>query len=314
MSALAPSAVRAAGPGVAVLVLALGLLLASCSSFGGAVDTQDALADAGFSDGERRLQLLRRFRRAGGHRRPGASGGRRGLAGRAGRGRGLDELPAAVRRPRIVLTGDFEGYETFYTYDELYELFGPRPAGFDERSIGDDFARSGLIAAVVIGVGLLVFVAVAVVAVILIVRARKRRGTTLPPPWPPRSGSSQWPPWASRRRVSNRRPQGGADRRTVRVTVRASPASPARSPGRRHPGSTGCLQPSRPQRPDSAGSGALPVIQTPVRCRPRPTPRPVLPARPGRRRGRPFGRPAPRGSGRARAGCGSRPAGPGPRC
>ena len=95
---------------------------------------------------------------------------------------------------RIVLTGDFEGYETFYTYDELYELFGPRPAGFDERSIGDDFARSGLIAAIVVGVGLLVFVAVAVVAIILIVRARKRRGPTLPPPWPPRSGASQWPP------------------------------------------------------------------------------------------------------------------------
>ena len=194
MSAVAPTRPRLRARGVAVLVLALGLLLASCSSFGGAVDTQDALADNGFSEASVDFSSSDGFDELEVTVDPG---------GLEGDGDSLAELTAGVAWTnfplqfddlRIVLTGDFEGYETFYTYDELYELFGPRPAGFDERSIGDDFARSGLIAAVVIGVGLLVFVAVTVVAVILIVRARKRRGTTLPPPWPPRSGSSQWPP------------------------------------------------------------------------------------------------------------------------
>lgn len=180
--------------GVAVLVLALGLLLASCSSFDGAVDTENALSDNGFS------QVSVDFRTSEGFDELEVTADPGSLEGD---GDSLSELVAGVvwtnfplqfDDARIVLTGDFEGYETFYTYDELYELFGPRPAGFDERSIGDDFARSGLIVAVVVGVGLLVFVAVAVVAIILIVRARKRRGPTLPPPWPPRSGGSQWPP------------------------------------------------------------------------------------------------------------------------
>ncbi len=201
MSALAPvcpwleaGRPRPAARGVAVLVVALGLLLASCSSFGGAVDTEDALADAGFSDTSVDFSTSDGFDELDVTVDPGFLEGDGDSLAELVAGVVWTNFPLQFDDLRIVLTGDFGDYETYYTYDELYELFGPRPAGFDERSIGDDFARSGLIVAVVVGVGLLVFVAVAVLAVILIVRARKRRGDTQPPSWPPRSGASQWPP------------------------------------------------------------------------------------------------------------------------
>ena len=161
---LAPVCPRPRIPVVVALVVALGTLLISCSSIGGLIDTEEALGDAGFSDTSVDFSTSDGFDELDVAVDPGFLEGDGDSLAELAAGVVWTNFPLQFDDLRIVLTGDFEGYETFYTYDELYELFGPRPAGFDERSIGDDFARSGLIVAVVVGVGLLVFVAVAVLA------------------------------------------------------------------------------------------------------------------------------------------------------
>ena len=198
MTAVVPLSSMPARRSVAILVMtALGLLLASCSTFGGAFDTEEALVDAGFAEASVDFSTSDGFDELDVEVDPGSLEGDGDSLTELAAGVVWTNFPLQFDDLQIVLTGPFGGYETFYTYDELYELFGARPAGFDEKSIGDDIARTGLVAAIVVGVGLLLFVAVAVVVVILIVRAKKRRGTTVRPPWPPQSlPGSQWPPQA----------------------------------------------------------------------------------------------------------------------
>ena len=265
-------------PVVVALVVALGTLLISCSSIGGLIDTEQALGDAGFADVGVDFSSSDNFDELDITVDPVSLEGDGDSLAELAAGVVWTNFPLQFDDLRIVLTGDFEGYETFYTYDELYELFGPRPAGFDERSIGDDFARSGLIAAIFIGVGMLVFVAVAVVVVILVVRARKRRGPTQPPPWPPRSGASQWPPGPPPQAQPQPQPPPG----TWAQPQPPQPQPPPQPPPA--PGTWAQPQPPQPQ-PPVPGTWAQPG---PVPPQP-PQPQPEPPAGPGT-----WGAPPPR--------------------
>ncbi len=252
-----------AAPGAVLLVLALGLLMASCSSFGGAVDTENALSDNGFSATSVDFSTSDGFDEVEVTTDPGSLEGDGDSLAELAAGVVWTNFPLQFDDLHIVLTGDFEGYETFYTYDELYELFGSRPAGFDERSIGDDFARSGLIAAVVVGVGLLVFVAVAVVVVILIVRSRKRRGAPVPPPWPPRSGASQWPPGPPPQTSQTQTPPQPQPPPQPPPAPQPSPAGPGSwaQPGPsvpQPPSETPPVPPAPPDRPAGPGTWEAP--------------------------------------------------------
>ncbi|MEA2843250.1 MAG: hypothetical protein QOJ69_921 [Actinomycetota bacterium] len=188
--------------GVLAIVLVLGVLT-SCSSATGAYDTTQAMLDAGFADASVDFNSSDGFDEVHVTADPGYLERDGDSLAETAAGVVWTNFPLQFDDLQVTLTGPLEGFETFFTYDELYELFGPRPAGFDERSIGDDFARTGLVAAIFVGGGLLLFVAVAAVTIVLIVRASRRRKAMPPPSWPPGSptsqwGASEWPPSSQR--------------------------------------------------------------------------------------------------------------------
>jgi len=86
-----------------------------------------------------------------------------------------------------------------FNRSDLQERFGPRPAGFDKRSVGNDLVRTGRTAAIVgavVGGFFLILVVVAVVLIVHFVRKRKRNAPAAGPGvpqygWgpPPSSGS-----------------------------------------------------------------------------------------------------------------------------
>jgi hypothetical protein len=183
----------------AVVALALALcagVLVSCTSATSSADTVNALLDAGFADANVDFSTSDGFDALDVTADPGTMEGDRDSLAELAAGVVWTNFPLRFDELDVVLTGRFDGDQTFYTYDELYELFGPRPPGFDDRSIGDDFARTGLVVAAIVGGALLMFVVVAAVTIVLIVRASRRRARAAPPSWPPDAGRamSQWPP------------------------------------------------------------------------------------------------------------------------
>ncbi len=211
---------------VVVVGLFLGVL-ASCSSAVSAFDTTEALRDAGFADAEVDFDSGSGFDEVRVTTDPGFLEGDAESLAETAAGVVWTNFPLRFDGLEVTITDSFDDYQTFYTYDELYDLFGPRPSGFDERTIGDDYARTGLVVAIVVGGGLLLFVAVAAVAIVLIVRASRRRARAVPPAWPPGSAPPQWPP-SGQPPPSQQPPPAGWGR---------PPDSPGDSPG--EPGEPG---------------------------------------------------------------------------
>ena len=77
--------------------------------------------------------------------------------------------------------------------NDLLSACGPRPAGYDDQTIGSSFARIGKGVAIGVGVGCLALVVGAIVLVVLLVRRSRRRRSDPPPPPP---GYGGYPPGA----------------------------------------------------------------------------------------------------------------------
>jgi len=167
------------------LVLAV-LLLGACTTVRGLIDTEEALTDAGYTDVEMGFNSAEGFNQIEVTLRPGSTLGGADAA---------EEVAEVVWKTFplgfdvlvIVLRGSLDFYAGAYryTYSEMAELFGPRPAGFDDKELSDDVVRAGLGVVIVLAVGGLLFTAAVVLAIVFGVRASRRRKSLTPPPWPP---------------------------------------------------------------------------------------------------------------------------------
>jgi hypothetical protein len=168
------------------LLSAVVLLLASCNTIRGLVDTEEALERAGYTEVDVGFDSANGFDRVDVTLRPPSTeGGAETQAEQAARIM-WTTFPLRFDLLRIDLLGSFEGPSTTtYTYGEMVEIFGPRPAELDDKELGDDVVRTGVVIAVVLAVGGLLFLGALTLAVVLVVRAGRRRKAVTPPPWPP---------------------------------------------------------------------------------------------------------------------------------
>jgi hypothetical protein len=186
------------GAATGALLAAAVLLLASCTTIRGLIDTEEALEGAGYTEVDVGFDSANGFDRVEVTLRPpSAEGGAEAQAEEAARIM-WTSFPLRFDLLRIELLGSFEGPSTTtYTYGEMTEIFGPRPAELDDKELGDDVVRTGVVIAVVLAVGGLLFLGALTLAVVFAVRAgRRRKAATLPPwppPTPPRSGNGPGP-------------------------------------------------------------------------------------------------------------------------
>jgi len=161
------------------------LLLAACTTIRGLIETEEALQQAGYT------QVDIGFDSANGFDRVEVA-----VEPPFGEGRAEDEaeqaatvvwttFPLRFDLLQIELLGPYGGDTTTYTYGEMEEILGPRPAGLDDKAMGDDLVRTGVGIALVLAVGGFLFMVAVVLAIVLGVRASRRRKATIPPPWPP---------------------------------------------------------------------------------------------------------------------------------
>jgi hypothetical protein len=173
-------------PAAALVVLGLlgVLVLAGCTTIRGLIDTENALGRAGFTDVDVNFSSDNGFDQVEVALRPKST-----------------ELPAADAEAaaqvvwttfplrfdllRIERLGPGDSQVTTYTYSEMAEIFGARPAGLDDKELGDDVVRAGVGVAIVLAVGGLLFTIAVVLAIVFGVRASRRRKSAVPPPWPP---------------------------------------------------------------------------------------------------------------------------------
>lgn len=172
-----------------VAALAVIFCLAGCGAVSALLDTQRALRDAGYSGG---LNV---------NDTNGFSTATADVTSTK-ESADPDEVATIVWRtyPRridsidVILNGDPSAP---YARSAMLELAGPRPAGYDDKTFGDD-AKGVVIGAVIgIGVGFVALLAIVVLIVVLVVRNRRKRQAQAvayyPQPWgaqPP--GPAPW--------------------------------------------------------------------------------------------------------------------------
>ncbi|MEA2972264.1 MAG: hypothetical protein QOG82_722 [Actinomycetota bacterium] len=170
--------------GLAVVTL---LLLASCTTIRGLIDTEEALGRAGFTDIDVSFSSDEGFDQVEVVVRPPSVENPDASAEEAARVVWTN-FPLRFDLLRVELLGttsDSGTAFTTYTSSEMAEIFGPRDPGLDEKELGDDVVRAGLGVAVVLAVGGLLFTAAIVLAIVFGVRASRRRASATPLPWPP---------------------------------------------------------------------------------------------------------------------------------
>jgi hypothetical protein len=180
----------------AVVVIGLVLLLVGCTTVRGLIDTENALRRAGYTDVDLGFDSANGFDQITLTVRPELTGD---LPSGSDADIEADADAEAERAARVVWTsfglrfdllrvkllGPHDGYSNTYTYSEMREIFGARPAGMDDKELGDDVVRTGVGIAIVLVVGGLLFTGAVVVAIVFGVRSSRRRKSVTPPPWPP---------------------------------------------------------------------------------------------------------------------------------
>jgi hypothetical protein len=169
-----------------VLVVAVLLLLVGCTTIRGLIDTEQALDRAGFTDVDVNFSTEKGFDRVDVDLRPPP----RELADADADAREAATVvwttfPLRFDLLRLKLLRPGEPDVVTYTYSELEEILGPRPAGLDDKELGDDVVRAGLGIALVLAIGGFLFLVAVVLAIVLGLRASRRRKAVVPPPWPP---------------------------------------------------------------------------------------------------------------------------------
>jgi hypothetical protein len=161
------------------------VLLTACTTIRGLVDTEDALKRAGFTEVDVGFSSAEGFDQVEVTVGPASSEG--GPDAQADQAATVvwTTFPLRFDLLRVELLAPYQGAVTTYTYGEMEEIFGPRPPGLDDKELGDDVVRTGVIVAAVLVGGGLLFVAAATLAIVLGVRASRRRKSVTPPPWPP---------------------------------------------------------------------------------------------------------------------------------
>lgn len=170
--------------GLALALLAL-LVLAACTTVRGIIDTERALEDAGFTDVDTGFESAEGFDQIEIAVRPVSTEGDAESEADQAASVVWTTFPLRFDFLQVELLGPFEQYTTTYTYGELAEIFGPRPANLDDKELSDDVVRAGLGIAIVLAVGGIVFLAGVVLAIVMGVRTSRRRQSVTPPPWPP---------------------------------------------------------------------------------------------------------------------------------
>ncbi len=177
---------RGRAAGVLVAVLAALVLATSCSTIRILIDLDSDLKDAGYSDVHVHTNETNGYSVV----RIEASGGPK------------PERAAEVvwkqfprRVDQVVVTTNSQ--QQSFTRSEMRQRFGPRPSGYDDKSIDSDL-RSGVITALLIAGGVVVVVGGLILFIVLKVSSNKRKrriaagGYPNPPRWNQPPGAPQW--------------------------------------------------------------------------------------------------------------------------
>ncbi len=176
----------------AALLLAVGLgliLLSGCGTLSALTEVEDALEDDGFFDVNLNLDVVNGVDTA---------------EVTATSHRTLDDVDAVDRAAEIVwlefdrqvdaVEVDVGAAADAFSRADLERRFGPRPAGLDDESLGDDLRRIGLWVVVALAAGALLCAGLVILVVVLLVRSRRRRGPPPAQPQPYPQGYGQPPP------------------------------------------------------------------------------------------------------------------------
>jgi len=94
-------------------------------------------------------------------------------------------------RLEVVLSGTSRTYERA----ELEEQFGARPAGLDDKELGDEIRNIGIGVLIALVVGGLLCVGLVVLVVILVLRSSRKKKQAAQQQWQGQTGPGQ-PPWS----------------------------------------------------------------------------------------------------------------------
>ena len=165
--------------GLLLFMVALGAV-SGCGTLSALTEIEDALEEDGFFDVSLNLDVVNGVDTA---------------EVTATSHRTLDDVEAIERAAEIVwrefdrrvdaVEVDVGAAADAFGRDELERRFGPRPAGLDDESLGDDVRRIGIGVVIALAVGGLLCAGLVILIVVLLVRSRRKRG---PPPYPPGYG------------------------------------------------------------------------------------------------------------------------------
>jgi len=161
------------------------LLLAGCTTIRGLLDTERALGEAGYTQVDVGFSSANGFDQVEITLDPEFAEGDAEEQAEHAAEVVWRVFPLRFDVLRIELLGSSEGEISTFTYSEMAEIFGPRPARLDEKELGDDVVRTGVGIAVVLAIGGFLFLVAVVLAIVLAIRASRRRKLVTPPPWPP---------------------------------------------------------------------------------------------------------------------------------
>jgi hypothetical protein len=161
--------------------------LAGCKAVRGLVDTENALERAGFekidiSIDDSALEIVRvEAEQARSHDNPNDAAAEVVWK----------EFPFRFDRLDVRVTPEAP---SSYGREELAGLFGERPGGLDDKSLGESLRDTGIVVLIVVGVAFLGFMALVILTIVLVIRSRRKRRAQMPPTqWGP-PGAGQWGP------------------------------------------------------------------------------------------------------------------------
>ena len=156
------------------VLVACGLLLTGCRGVRGVPATRAALEGAGYRD------VAISFRSGGGIDLVRVDGTADTVELQGGAAVVWATLPFRFDRLRLVIGASDHAGDATFSYEQMADLFGPRPPGLDRRQVGDEVVVSGLKLVVVLAVAAVLSVGLVLGLTLFALRNVRRRRRSAP--------------------------------------------------------------------------------------------------------------------------------------